>query len=108
MKLEEGMLMPFTRAVAATCCIVFSVCLLSSSIYAEGEKPIGENDFERLAEVFTQPDVALIRGKPWVIVDTGPAGFSFDRRGWLLHDEDKRIEVVDLQGELHRFLQPRM
>ncbi|MEM9346110.1 MAG: hypothetical protein AAGB26_05795 [Planctomycetota bacterium] len=102
------MLMTSTRAVAATCCILFLVCLFSSSIYAEGEgeKPIGENDFERLSEVFTQPDVALIKGKPWVIVDVGPADFSFDRRGWLINDGDKRIELVDLQGELHRFRRP--
>ncbi|MEM6258626.1 MAG: hypothetical protein AAGI37_09975 [Planctomycetota bacterium] len=100
--------MPFTRALAARTCILFWVCLYASGIHAQGNdgKLIGEDDFKRLSKIFTQPEAQLIKGKPWVIVDIGPANFEFDRRGWLINNEDKRIELVDLHGELHQFRKP--
>jgi hypothetical protein len=64
-------------------------------------------DFERLAKVFSPPGTPSVKGKAWVAVDTGPANFSSDLRGWLIKDDLKEIILLDWYGELHKLRKPR-
>ncbi len=62
--------------------------------------------FERLAEVFTPPGTPDIKGKPWVVVDTGPANCPSELSGWLIEDRAQGIVLLDWYGELHKLRKP--
>jgi hypothetical protein len=70
------------------------------------EQPV---DFERLAEIFAPPGTPSIKGKPWVVVETGPVNsvpWLSNRHGWLIENGAKEILLLDWDGASHNFRKP--
>lgn len=81
------------------------------SIFAAEQAPPAINksaeDFERLAKVFALPEDSKLIGKPWVVVETGPANwFPIELEGWRIEDAAHEIVVLDWYGEIHTLRKP--
>ena len=48
-----------------------------------------------------------MKGKRWVIVDSGPAGWNWGPEGWLVEEKPDAIRLVDRYSEVHRLRKPR-
>ena len=63
--------------------------------------------YQRLSSVFEAIEPTSVKGKRWVAVDSGPAGWERTVEGWLMEDRPEAVRIWNGYGEGQRLRKPR-
>ena len=91
---------------------LFSLVLLLTFPWADAapEAPSPEKtdavDFGPLVEIFAIPGLPDVKGKRWVIVDSGPVNWPIEWEGWLIEEDAQEIHLWEWDGEVRTLRKP--
>lgn len=85
-----------------------SLLLPGHALPAEPPAAEGKADLQKkLAAVYDALGLAVDKGKRWVVVDCGPAGWKTRVEGWLVAEKPDSVTVFSADGEIVTLRQPR-